>query len=144
MTIDDRRKYAWIVLRVTLAVLIAIHGWHRFFSDGAITEWGASLSARGFPFGVQLAGTVTGLEMFASLIFASGYAVAPLSLVYAFIYSMGIMLHHLPNGWFSSGSDADGCEYPVLLIIAFLCTGFQHGWPARFGIRTPLFRAGSA
>lgn len=121
----DRNKLALTLLRITLSVLIAIHGWHRFF-EGGVVDFGQGLSNRGYPFGLLLAATITGLEMIGSMVFAAGRLVFPLTLIYTFIYCMAIYLHHLPNGWFSSGNEVDGCEYPVLLVIGFICVGLPY------------------
>jgi putative oxidoreductase len=123
---NDRSTQSLIVLRVTIACLIAIHGWHRLLT-GSVPDLDM-----GWPFGLFLAWVVTLLEAVAAPLFALGRLVFPLSLVYVFIYTTGLLTYHLGHGWFTSGTDKDGCEYPVLLIVAFLCVAWQHA-PFRKG-----------
>ena len=122
---QDRNTLALTILRVTLATLIAIHGWHRFLS-GDVADFGHGLDHRGYPFGMLLAWTITGLEMIGAVVFALGRCVFPLSVVYIFLYGTAILIYHLPHGWFSSGTDVDGCEYAVLLVAGFVCTALSH------------------
>ncbi len=131
----DRKQLALVLLRVTLALLIAIHGWHRFI-EGGVNDMGHGFENRGYPVGMLLAYTITGLEMFGTMVYAYGRLVFPLSAIYVFIYSMAIAVYHWPHGWFSSGTDADGCEYAVLLIVGFICVGMQH-MPGLAGGKNP-------
>jgi putative oxidoreductase len=125
----DRRDAAWIVLRLTLAGLIAAHGWARLVSD-AVEPFGTWLASLGFPFGPAIAWSITAIEIVGTLLFAAGRFVLPLSVVYAAIYSVGIVLVHAKAGWFVVGLGRNGAEYSVLLIVALLCVGVQHA-PAK-------------
>lgn len=126
------------LLRLTVALFVAIHGWVRFVHGDAL-GFGVYVERHGVPLGTWLGPAVTGYEMLASLVLASGRFVFPLSLGFAAIYLVGIPVHHLPNGWFSSGSEVDGCEYPVLMIVCYLCLAWHHAptllrarWPRLF------------
>ncbi|MGM9482454.1 DoxX family protein [Roseateles sp. NT4] len=125
------------LLRLTVALFVALHGWVRFVHGDAL-GFGVYVEQHGVPLGRWLGPAVTAYEMLASIVLASGRFVFPLSLGFAAIYMVGIPVYHWPNGWFSSGSD-DGCEYPTLMIICFLCLAWQHApgalrarWPALF------------
>ncbi|MEJ6006300.1 hypothetical protein WG899_12120 [Paucibacter sp. AS339] len=122
---DARSQQALNALRFTIAVLIAIHGWTRFL-HGHVPGFGVYLGHHGLPMAAFLGATMTALEALAPLLLSWRRIVFPMSLVYAFIYMVGIPVHHLQNGWFSSGSEVDGCEYPVLMIVCFLCVAWQH------------------
>ena len=112
------------VIRLVAALLIAIHGWHRLYS-GDVGDLGEAIS-RHLPMGLALAWVVTIFEAFGALLFAAGRLIAsgrllfPLGLVYTLIYVTSICIYHAPHGWFTSGTDQDGCEYPVLLVAAFV------------------------
>ena len=128
------------LLRLTVALFVALHGWVRFIHGDAL-GFGVYVERHGVPLGTWLGPAVTGYEMLASLVLASGRFVFPLSLGFAAIYLVGIPVHHLQNGWFSSGSEVDGCEYPVLMIVCYLCLAWHHA-PAGLKTRWPrLFAA---
>ena len=120
-----RSRAGLLVLRLTLAGLIAAHGWARWLAGG-VTPFGGFLEAQGFPAGVVLAGAITALEILGSLALAAGRFVLPLCLVYAAIYATGIALVHAKAGWFVVGLGRNGSEYSVLLIVCLLAVGVQH------------------
>ena len=120
-----RSRAGWLVLRLTLAGLIAAHGWARWLAGG-IAPFGGFLEAQGFPAGMLLAGAVTALEIVGSLLLATGRLVFPLSLAFAAIYATGIALVHAKAGWFVVGLGRNGSEYSVLLIVCLLAVGVQH------------------
>ena len=121
----SRSDLAWIILRVTLAGLIAAHGWARLIAGG-VDPFGNWLNSLGFPFGHGIAWGVTIIEMAGTPLFAFGRFVAPLSVAYAAIYTVGIALVHAKAGWFVVGLGRNGMEYSVLLIVTLLCVGAQH------------------
>lgn len=125
------------LLRLTVALFIALHGWVRFIHGDAL-GFGVYVERHGVPLGTWLGPAVTGYEMLASLLLARGLWVFPISLGFAAIYAVGIPVHHLQYGWFSSG-DEDGCEYPALMIVCQLCLAWRHApvllrarWPRLF------------
>lgn len=120
-----RNALGWTALRLTLATLIAIHGWARLFAD-AVTPFGHWLDSLGFPFGMGIAIFITAFEIIGTILLALRRFVAPLTLVYAVIYATGIALVHAPSGWFVVGLGRNGSEYSVLLIACLLCVGLQH------------------
>jgi putative oxidoreductase len=125
MASASRDRIGWSILRVTLAALIAAHGWKRFL-DGGVEPFGSWLDAQGLPFGFAIAAAITAIEILGTFAFALGRWTWPLSLVFAAIYAVGIALVHAPAGWFVVGAGRNGAEYSVLLIIALLCVGWQH------------------
>ncbi len=112
------------ILRISIAVLVGIHGWARYLSD-AIVPFGDFLDAVGFPLGLWIASGITILEILGSISYIMGRLILPLSLIYSFIYSMGIILVHFEEGWFVVGLGRNGMEYSVLLIICFLVVGLN-------------------
>lgn len=122
-----RAVLALTVLRCALALLIAIHGWARFLSSGVV-PFGGFLDSVGFPMGVWIAAAITAYEIFGTPLLAWGRLVLPLTLGYALIYVMGIVLVHAQAGWFVVGLGRNGMEYSVLLITCLLLVGLQ-SWP---------------
>ena len=79
-----------------------------------------------FPFDLGIAAAVTVIEIVGTALLLLRRFVMPLSLVYAFIYAMGIILVHSKAGWFVVGLGPNGSECSVLLIACLLCVGLQH------------------
>lgn len=125
MTEQSRNKLAWLILRLTVAALIAIHGWHRLLNAG-VEPFGVWLQTQAMPFGFWVAAAITALEMIGSALLAVGRKVRLLCGVFAILYAMGILLLHAAEGWFVVGAGRNGAEYSVLLIVALLCVGLQH------------------
>ena len=120
-----RSRVGWVLLRVLLAGLIAAHGWARL-TAGAVVPFGDWLGAQGLPFGFAIAVAVTAVEIVGTPLYALGRVVAPLSMLYAAIYTVGIAMVHAKAGWFVVGLGRNGAEYSVLLIACLLCVGLQH------------------
>jgi putative oxidoreductase len=125
MTPEERSRYAWLLLRLTLAGLIAAHGWARLIAGG-VEPFGAWLATQGLPFGPAIAWAITVFEIAGTVLLAAGRLVFALSLAYAAIYAVGIAMVHAKAGWFVVGLGRNGAEYSVLLIVALLCVGAQH------------------
>jgi len=121
----DRSRLAWLILRLLLAALIAVHGWARLTAN-AVEPFGGFLTTVGFPLGIAFAYAVTATEIVGSVALAMGKFVRPLAITFAFIYAMGIALVHAKAGWFVVGLGRNGSEYSVLLIVCLLCVGLQH------------------
>ena len=131
-TPETRSRLGWTVLRLVLAVLIAAHGWVRWL-DGGVPGFGDWLGEQGFPFGLAIASAITAYEILGTMLLAWGRFVLPLTLAYSFIYAMGIVLVHAPEGWFVVGAGRNGMEYSVLLIGSLALVALR--------IRTPLWHA---
>ncbi|MBL8519344.1 MAG: DoxX family protein [Betaproteobacteria bacterium] len=123
-TADARSRTGWALLRLTLAGLIAAHGWARWIGGGVV-PFGGWLDGQGIPFGLQVAIAVTALEIIGTVMLAARRWVWPLCLAYAAVYFTGILMVHAKAGWFVVGLGRNGAEYSVLLIVALLCVGLQ-------------------
>jgi putative oxidoreductase len=119
-------------LRVLLAGLIAAHGWTRYLSGGWVF-FGQWLEQGGWPYGHWIAAAITACEILGTPLLALGWrrVVSWLCLGYAFIYVMGIVLVHAPEGWFVVGAGRNGMEYSVLLVACLLAVAWTHWPPAR-------------
>ncbi len=126
MSIYDRKMNALTLLRILIAGLIAAHGWHRLLFPGGPADLGGAITDFGFPAGLALGWLITLAEAFGSALFALGRLVFPLGLFFTFVYTMAIIFYHAPQGWYTSGTSADGCEYAVLLVGALLCVTAQY------------------
>ncbi len=125
MNEQSRNKLGWLLLRITLAVFIAIHGWFRLL-NGGIEPFGVWLSGQGLPVGFWVAAAITALEIVGSALLAFSRMVRLLCGSFAALYAMGILMLHAAEGWFVVGAGRNGAEYSVLLIVALLCVGLQH------------------
>jgi putative oxidoreductase len=125
MTEQSRNKLAWLILRITLAGLIAAHGWFRLL-NGGVEPFGSWLQGQGIPFGFWVAAAITTVEILGSALLAFRRLVRPLCGLFAALYAMGILMLHAGEGWFVVGAGRNGAEYSVLLIVALFCVGLQH------------------
>lgn len=132
----QRNRHCLLILRCVLAGLIAAHGWYRF-STGGVAGFGGWLSAQGWPFGLGLAGAITVIEIAGTPLLAIGRFQFALSLIFASIYMVGLVLVHWPFGWFVVGGGRNGMEYSVLLISGFLLLAYQ-SMPQRAGVARNL------
>ncbi len=117
----------FLLQRLTLAGLLAAHGWTRLL-NGGVPLFGGYLDATlGLPegAGIVLAGAITAFEIIGTVLWALGKYLLPLSLVFSSIYIAGIVLVHAPEGWFVVGAGRNGCEYSVLLIVLLLTHGLR-------------------
>ena len=113
------------VLRIIVALLILIHGVYRA-SMGGVAPFGEWLESQGFPFGIGWAWLVTGIELVGPLFLLARRLVAPIALLHTFILGLGMVLVHMPFGWFVVGAGRNGMEYSVLLIAGLLLVAWSH------------------
>ncbi len=118
-------RHALVVLRVVVAVLIGIHGIARI-ALGIVDDFGGFLDQVGFPAGVVIAWTITLVEIVGGVLLALGYLVRPLCAFFIIQLILGIILVHLPEGWFVVGAGRNGIEYSALLIIVFAVVGWAY------------------
>ena len=122
-----RSKAGWDALRLTLAVLIAVHGWTQFprWRRCAIRRL-AGQPGVAFRLGHRgLRDRHRGHRHAASgRASASVFPLTRSSLRRSDI--AGIVLVHAPEGWFVVGKGRNGVEFSVLLVVALLCVGLQH------------------
>lgn len=121
---ESRSRYGWLLLRITLAGIIAAHGWARLIAGG-VEPFGLFLDTQGFPGGFYWAVAVTGFEIVGSLLLLLGRWVSPLAVAFICIYCLGIALVHAKTGWFVVGLGRNGAEFSVLLIACLLALALQ-------------------
>lgn len=119
------------ILRVTVALLILIHGVYRL-AAGLVAPFGLWLDGLGFPFGYGWAMAVTLYELVGPALMLARRWTSLAALGHAFILTLGMILVHLPAGWFVVGGGRNGMEYSVLLIVSLLAIAWAY-WPPRRG-----------
>ena len=117
------------ILRVTVAILILIHGIYRL-SAGLVAPFGIWLDSLGFPFGYGWAMAVTLYELVGPALMLTRRWTSLAALGHAFILTLGMILVHLPAGWFVVGGGRNGMEYSVILIVSLLAVAWAY-WPRR-------------
>lgn len=131
-----------VLLRVTLAVLLGIHGYYRALSGGA-TLFGDYLGTTGIPAGAALAWAITLFEMIGPILLLLGRCVPWVAAGHALILIGGIVLVHGREGWFVVGAGRNGVEYSVLLLAALAVVVWSHRLALTIGL-VLLLHMGSA
>ena len=126
-----RAAVALEALRITVAILILIHGVYRL-AAGLVAPFGTWLDSLGFPFGYGWAMAVTLYELVGPLLMLARRWTSLAALGHVGILTLGLILVHLPAGWFVVGGGRNGMEYSVLLIVALLAIVWAY-WPPRRG-----------
>lgn len=117
------------VLRITVALLILIHGAFRLIAGG-VAPFGVWLEAQGFPLGFGWALGVTVFELVGPVLMLARRWTSFVALGHAAILTLGMVLVHLPFGWFVVGGGRNGMEYSVLLIVSLRTMTWAY-WPIR-------------
>lgn len=112
-------------VRVVVAILVFIHGAARLIAGGVV-PFGAWLDSLGFPSGIVFASAVTGYELIAPLFILARRYVTIACLGHIFILTLGLILVHLPAGWFVVGLGRNGMEYSVLLIAVLAAVAWAY------------------
>jgi putative oxidoreductase len=113
------------IVRIVVAILIFIHGTARL-AAGGVAPFGAWLDSIGFPAGLVLASAVTGYELIAPVLILARRYVTLACLGHIFILALGMILVHLPAGWFVVGLGRNGMEYSVVLIAALAAVAWAY------------------
>lgn len=103
------------LVRVVVAILLGIHGVYRIFSGG-VAPFGEFLTARGFPFGLATAWSITLFEIGGGVLLAIRQSVVPIASAFIGELVLGMILVHSSEGWFVVGGGRNGIEFSVLLI----------------------------
>lgn len=121
----DRAAQALDIVRIVVALLIFIHGAARLWAGGVV-PFGAWLDSIGFPVGIVFAGGVTAYELIAPLFILARRFVTLACIGHIAILFLGMILVHLPAGWFVVGLGRNGMEYSVLLIAALAAVAWAY------------------
>lgn len=110
---------AILLLRVSLALVFMIHAAVRILNDST-GNFGEFLNSKGFIYGTAIVWMITVFEIVGGALLAAGYFAKQLSLAFILILLIGIILIHLPFGWFVGEHGTGGMEYSVILIVALI------------------------
>lgn len=122
MSNADRAR---VILRVSVAGLLAAHGWYRALTGGYV-GFGEYLTSQHIPLGDVAAIGITALEIVGSALLAGGRFVRVVTPLLGAVYLTGIVLLHRHEGWFVVGGGRNGMEYSVLLLVCLLVIHLQH------------------
>ena len=114
-----------VLLRISVALLLGIHGYSRALSGGA-TLFGQYLAESGIPLGGGLAWGITGFEMIGSVLLLLGRFVPWIAAGHAAILLGGIVMVHAREGWFVVDGGRNGVEYSVLLLVSLAVIAWSH------------------
>lgn len=114
-----RIRQSLALVRVTVALLILIHGGFRLLMGG-VAPFGEWLETQGFPNGYAFAMAVTVYELVGPILLLLGRFVVPVAIGHIGIIALGLVMVHMPFGWFVVGAGRNGMEYSVLLIAALV------------------------
>ena len=123
----DRVELSLSIVRISVAILIFIHGAFRAFHwDPNVTGFGQWLSSLGFPEGLYWAAAVTVYELVAPLFILARRFVTLACVGHIGIISLGAVLVHYPAGWFVVGAGRNGMEYSVLLLACLIAVAWAY------------------
>jgi putative oxidoreductase len=123
----NRSATAIDILRVAVSILILIHGCFRLLAGG-VEPFGFWLDSIGFPAGYVWAMAVTIVELVGPALMLARRYTSYAAIGHVGILTLGMILVHMPNGWFVVGAGRNGMEYSVLLIISLLLVAWAY-WP---------------
>lgn len=128
------------ILRAVVGVIFVTHGWPKLM-DGA-SGTAEFFGMLGIPAATASAWLITLLEVFGGIALLLGLLVPFVAVLFIVHMTVGLLLVHLPEGWYVIGPGTGGMEFNVLLIAAlvtFLLAG--SGKPA---LDAKLFGGGPA
>ena len=120
------------ILRVTLAVVFAIHGAHKLFGfwggpgvgPGGISRTGAQFAALGLEPGVFVAVTAGVIELVGGVLLATGFLTRWASAALVGYLAITAWKRHVPWGfflnWVNDPTRGHGMEYAIVLMSALL------------------------
>ena len=107
-----------LILRGVLGITFITHGWPKLM-DGA-SGTAEFFGMLGIPVPGVSAWLITLLEVFGGFALVLGLLVPVFSALLIIHMLVGILLVHLPEGWFVVGPGTGGAEFSVLLIAGLL------------------------
>ncbi|NJM24185.1 MAG: DoxX family protein [Bacteroidia bacterium] len=116
-----------LLLRAIVAIILLTHSIPGMF-DGGVNAFGSLyLNEIGFaPLGVPIAWAIKLSHVACAVALVANRYVVAACIVTIFVLVMGIIMVHLPEGWYVVGGGRNGIEYNVLLIVVLLHVMFAH------------------
>ena len=122
---SDKKNAAIVIIRLTVAALLFVHGAARI-SHGGVDDFGGFLGSQGFPLGFYIAWAITLFELVASVMLAVGFYTWVIALLFALELAAGVAMVHWKEGWFVVGAGRNGMEYSALLIASLLAIAYAN------------------
>ncbi len=107
------------IYRALVSTLMIIHGITRLYL-GTVPNFGVFLEGQGIPFGSVAAYGITAFEILGGLLLIFGKFPKWIASIFVLELLFGIVMVHFSFGWFVVGHSANGMEYSISLILAFL------------------------
>jgi putative oxidoreductase len=121
-----------VILRIIMGFIFITHGAARLYYS-SIEGFGDFLNSKGLVIGLILAWAITiGEIVFGSLLILGRY-VRYCVMFHSVVILTGIIMVHIPNGWFVVGHGTGGVEYS-LLILGVLAVLYSYYPNSRFKI----------
>lgn len=118
-------KTASHILRITMGIIFITHGIARLYY-GSVPDFGDFLNAQGLVIGLPLAWTITIGEIICGSLLVLRRYVRYCVIFHAAVILGGLIIIHIPEGWFVVGHGSGGVEYS-LLILAVLTFIYSRG-----------------
>ena len=112
----NRSHYTIIILRAVMGIIFITHGIARLYY-GSVPDFGNYLNSQGLLIGIPIAWVITLGEIISGSLLAFGIKVRYCVVFHAIIIASGLVMVHLPNGWFVVGHGSGGIEYSVLILV---------------------------
>ncbi len=113
----NTEQLAMTILRLSLALIISLRGWHRLFFEGQ--AWLIEqFSNQGMPLANLLAYAISLSEALAGLALLLAWRIKPAAIWLLLNYLVWGALLQRHNGWFDLGSDQYGLECTALISVA--------------------------
>jgi putative oxidoreductase len=118
------------IVRITLAIILGVHGVHGLLNPPAVHGFGQYLGSLGFPLGVALAWFLMIFQVSCSILMIMSRLVVMACIGQMIILIVGIFLIHIHDGWFVVGAGRNGIEYSITLIACLVAITVAY-WPKK-------------
>lgn len=110
-----KEKNAFKALRIVMGIIFVSHGLARLYY-GSVPDFGEFLNAQGLVIGLPLAWLITIGEVVCGSSIAVGFKIRYCVIFHASVITGGLILIHIPEGWFVVGHGSGGTEYSLLIL----------------------------
>lgn len=116
------------ILRIAVAIILLTHSIPGMFDNGVNNFGNLYLNQVGFsPVGVPLAWAIKLSHVVCAILLIANKYIKPAAIVTILILLAGIVMVHLPEGWFVVGGGRNGVEYNFLLICVLVAIMYPNG-----------------
>ncbi|MFN4313930.1 MAG: DoxX family protein [Chitinophagaceae bacterium] len=128
-----------LILRLTMAVILLMHSVPGMF-NGGVYEFGEYyLNEAGFsPAGLPVAWLIKLSHVLAAICFLMNRFVSWAAWATIVVLIAGILMVHLPNGWYVVGAGRNGIEFNILMIAVCIHFIYPNGLRWRANVHAVL------